>query len=115
MVSAMTGSIRRRGSASWELRVYAGTEPETGRRRYQTMTVRGNRADAERELGSLVARVAAVRSKGSGSSVGELLEAWVSTASVSWAPTTIRQTRSVIDRYVLPGLGGVRVGDVTPA
>ncbi len=102
----MTGSIRKRGTASWELRVYAGTGPDSGHRRYQTMTVRGNRADAERELGLLVARVAAVRATGSASSVGELLEAWFSTASVSWAPTTIRQTRSVIDRYVLPGLGG---------
>ncbi len=115
MVWAMAGSIRQRGSASWELRVYAGTVPETGRRRYQTMTVRGNRADAERELASLVARVVAVRAEGSGSSMGELLEAWFSTAAVSWAPTTIRQTRSVIDRYLLPRLGQVRIGDVTPA
>ena len=117
MVSAMTmtGSIRKRGTASWELRVYAGTDPETGRRRYQTKTVRGNRADAERELAALVARVAAIRATGSASSMGELLEAWFATAAVSWAPTTIRQTRSVIDRYLLPGLGNVRIGDVTPA
>lgn len=111
----MTGSIRKRGTASWELRVYAGTDPETGRRRYQTKTVRGNKADARRELKALVARVEAIRATGSDSPVSELLEAWVATAVVSWAPTTIRQTRSVIDRYLLPGLGHVRIGDVTPA
>jgi len=34
---------------------------------------------------------------------------------VSWAPTTTRQTRFVLDRYLRPHLGGQRVGDVTPA
>jgi integrase len=47
--------------------------------------------------------------------VSELLEAWFAVAAVSWAPTTVRQTRSVLDRYLHPHLGAVRVGDVTPA
>jgi hypothetical protein len=34
----------------WELRVYAGIDPDAGRRRYRTATVRGNRAGAERGL-----------------------------------------------------------------
>jgi len=44
-----------------------------------------------------------------------LLEAWFAAAAVSWAPTTVRQTRSVLDRYLHPHLGAYRVGDVTPA
>ena len=55
--------MRQRSSGSWELRVYAGVDPETRRRRYRTMTVRGSRAEAEREL---AARVAAVRADGAG-------------------------------------------------
>ena len=43
----MSGSIRPRGLASWELRVYSGTNPDTGKRRYRTATVVGNRSDAE--------------------------------------------------------------------
>lgn len=93
--------------------MYAGTDPQTGCRRYQTMTVRGNRAIADRALTAFVARVSASRASGSDSSMVELFEAWYVTAAVSWAPTTIRQTRSVLDRYLLPGLGRVRVGDVT--
>ena len=46
----MEGLIRQRGAASWELRVYAGIDPDAGRRRYRTATVRGNRAGAERGL-----------------------------------------------------------------
>jgi len=109
------GSIRQRGVASWELRVYAGIDPETGRRRYRTATVRGNRADAERGLARLIAEVRANRAIGAASTMSELLEAWFAIAAVSWAPTTVRQTRSVLDRYLHPQLGDQRVGEITPA
>ncbi len=56
------------------------------------MTVRANRAKAERELAAMVAAVRAEREVGVRSTVGELLEAWYAIASTGWAPTTIRQT-----------------------
>jgi hypothetical protein len=111
----MTGSIRKRGAAAWEIRVYAGIDPDTGKPRYRSATVHGNRADAERGLERFVAVASSVKAIGSSSAVSELLEAWFAIASVSWAPTTIRQTRSVLDRYLHPHLGGQRVGDVTSA
>src|ERR671918_14961 len=46
----MRGSLRQRSAGSFELRVYIGVDPTTGRRRYRSMTVRGNRGEAEREL-----------------------------------------------------------------
>ena len=95
--------------------MYAGIDPETRKRRYRTATVHGNRADAERGLSKLVAGVRSARMTGSAATMWELLEAWFAIASLSWAPTTIRQTRSVLDRYLHPHLGAHRVGDVTPA
>jgi hypothetical protein len=86
----MKGSLRQRGAASWELRVYAGTDPETRKRRYRTATVTGNRADAERALARLVADVQSDKTIGSASTVSELLEAWFAIACTSWAPTTTR-------------------------
>jgi hypothetical protein len=38
----MQGFIRQRGQ-SWELRVYLGTDPLTGRQRYANRSVRGPR------------------------------------------------------------------------
>ena len=107
--------MRQRASGSWELRVSAGTDPETGRRRYRTMTVRGTRAEAERELAALVASVRAQGVGGPGSSVSVLLERWFTVASRSWAPTTIRQTRSVLDRYLHPHIGSIPIGSLTAA
>ena len=79
------------------------------------MTVRGNRGEAERELAAMVASVRSGRAVGVRSPVSELLEAWFALASTGWAPTTTRQTRSVLDRYLHRQLGGLAVGEVTPA
>ncbi len=65
----MAGSMIQRSSGSWELRVYAGVDPETRRRRYRTKTVRGTQAEAERELAALLAAVRADGAGGAGSSV----------------------------------------------
>ena len=39
-MDAVRGSIRQRGSSSFELRVYWGTDPASGKRRWLTRTVR---------------------------------------------------------------------------
>ena len=80
-----------------------------------SVTVRGSRADGERELAAMVAAARATRAVGVRSTVSELLEAWFAVASTSWAPTTIRQTRSVLDCYLHPHLGSRAVGDIAPA
>ena len=98
----MQGSLRQRSTGSWELRVFIGRDPTSRRRIVRSVTVRGSRADAERELAAMVAAAQAERAVGVRSSVGELLEAWFAVASTGWAPTTIRQTRSVLDRYLHP-------------
>jgi len=111
----MDGSMRQRSAGSWELRVFAGRDPETGKRRYRTRTVRANRAEATRELAKMVREVRAIRQIGAGSPMSDLLEAWFAIAAASWAPTTVRQTRSVLDRYLHPHIGAVRVGELTTA
>ena len=111
----MRGSMRQRSAGSWELRVFIGVDPSTGRRRYRSVTVRGNRAEADRELAGMVAAARAVRDVGVRSRMSDLLEAWFAIASTTWAPTTIRQTRSVLDRYLHPHLGAGTVRDLTAA
>ena len=81
----MEGSIRQRSTGSFELSVFIGIDPDTHRRRYRSMTVRANRAEAERELAAMVAAVRAEREVGVRSTVGELLEAWYAIASTGWA------------------------------
>src|SRR5262245_54470110 len=49
-----TGHIRERTPGSFELRYSPGTDPATGKRRTATVTVRGSRKDAEKELRRLL-------------------------------------------------------------
>jgi integrase len=49
----MKGFMRQRG-ASWELRVYVGRDPVTGKQRYATRTVRGGKRAAQRVLTEMV-------------------------------------------------------------
>jgi len=45
-----TGHIRERSSGSYELRYSMGTYPATGKRKMATVTVRGSRKYADKEL-----------------------------------------------------------------
>jgi integrase len=107
--------MRQRSAGSWELRVFAGVDPDTGRRRYRSTTVRGSRADANgswrRWSPPSVPRATSV----CGHRSPNWLEAWFATAATTWAPTTVRQTRSVLDRYLHPHLGRIAIGDLTTA
>ena len=109
----MSGSIRQRGRNSWELRVYAGTDPETGRRRWLTRTVRGSRTHAQRELVSFAALANVALVVGARTTTGELLERWFAVNESNWARTTVKSTRSIIDHQLGPGLGHVLVRELT--
>ena len=111
----MQGSVRQRSIGSFELRVFTGVDPQTGKRCYRSKTVRGNRAEAERELAAMVDAVGRGPGVAARTTVGELLERWFAIAETGWAPTTIRQTRSVLDRYLHPHLGAYIVADLTTA
>ena len=111
----MKGSIRQRGSSSFELRVYVGTDPDTGKRRWITRTVRGTRADAQRELKVLAAHANVAPAVGAHTTVGELLDQWFARGRTGWSPTTVRNLGSIVERHLKPALGDVLVGDLTAA
>jgi hypothetical protein len=50
----MPGSMRQRGEESWQLRVHAGRDPITIRKRYIERTFRGNKRRASNALAALV-------------------------------------------------------------
>ena len=105
--------MRERRPGRWELRVYVGTDPGSGRRLYRTRTVHGNLGEAERELAAFSAVVTDRSVTGSAATVGELLERWFAVSAPGWSPATVRQTRSVLRCQLLPHVGDVRVGDLT--
>lgn len=88
------GHIRERGD-TFELRVSAGTDPATGRRRVVTRTVRGTRAKAEKELTKLLGELDEGAHRGPDATLGRLLDLWWENgtrgkreADKRWAPAT---------------------------
>lgn len=110
-----SGSLRERRPGVWELRVFVGSDPETGRPRQITKTVRAKtKREAREQLNDFRSKVRAdVPSDKAHYTVRYLLEEWYSQRSVSgWAPTTAYAARRVIDNYLVPELGDVRLKDL---
>lgn len=100
----MSGSIRQRSEGSWELRVFLGRDPVSGRRRYRTKTVRGGKRDAQRALAVMLSAVPASASTRS-MTVKDALERWFDHARAGLSPSTENVTRMIIDKHLDPAIG----------
>jgi integrase len=102
MLVAMAGSTRQRGKQSWEIRAFAGKDAETGKKRYVTRTVRGDRREAEVALGRLLAEIEDGQHAVRAGTVGELCERWYSHAAPDLSPAVAAEYRRLLDRRILP-------------
>lgn len=104
-MSAVAGSIRQRGKASWEIRAFAGKDVETGKKRYVTRTVRGTKRDAEVALGRLVGEIEDGQHAVRAGTVGELCERWYQHAAPDLSPAVAVEYRRLLDKRILPRWG----------
>ena len=109
----MKGYMRRRGP-SWELRVYLGRDPVSGRKRYATRSVRGSKRQAERVLRDMVSAAEAGVTHRAGATFGELCERWLAHASGHLAANTVVETRRILDSVLLSKLGDVPLAGLRP-
>ncbi len=102
--------IRKR-SDYWQVKVYAGRDPLTGKERYEYERARTKR-EAERVEAALKTKVAEGRHRGTAArTVADLVERWF-----EWrqgvkeiSPTTLQDYRLQIDRRIIPALGRIPV------
>ncbi len=111
------GSIRQRGKASFEIRIFVGIDSEMGKRGYLTRTVRGTRRDAEVELTKLLRQIDEGAIAPKSGSVGELVEAWYRLRLPTLSPPVSHNYRLIIDRKILSRWGStplrhIRVKDI---
>jgi integrase len=107
----MAGSMYRRPSGLWVLRVYAGRDPLTGKKVWRSRTVRGTKREAERELAAFVTEQPSAQAPAPSRTFGELLERWFEARSGDWSPSTAQQTRWVINGN-LKGLSDRKVASI---
>jgi hypothetical protein len=96
MVRGLAGHIERLSSGSWRVKVYAGTDPLTGRDIRFRKTCKTERA-AQIELGKLLEHATAGRQPDSDVTVARLLDQYVSTAEWDCPPGKSARTASTRD------------------
>lgn len=112
----MQGSIRQRGPSSWQVRVCTGRDPASGRYRYVSRTVEGNKRAAQRAAADLVNQVERGQAQPKRGSLATLLEKWMAHIEVQGrATSTLVRYRSAIKVNILPALGHVEVSKLNGA
>lgn len=100
----------------WELRVALGPDAVSGRSLVRSITVHGDRDDAQAALARWAAQADAVRAgrrAAPGVAVADLLERWLAAAH-GWRPATVAGYRSTVRALGRDPLGARRASQVTP-
>jgi integrase len=105
----VAGTKRERSKGVWELRVYLGRDPLTGKPRQLSRTYRGGAREAGKELSRLVADTADGRHGGSNATVAKLLDDWLEDAERRLSPVTMANYRHVVKTYLRKQLGSIRL------
>lgn len=110
----MRGSMRERSPGYWQLRVFEGTDPVSGKKRYRTRAFQGGKRAAQKELARFVAEVDGGTVAPARKSVGQLLEEWLAHIEhLGRSPSTLYNYRRLVEQ--LPeGFRSQSLGKVTP-
>jgi integrase len=111
-----TGHIRERSPGSWELRYSLGTDPATGDRRVVTITVKGDRRSAEKELRRLLRAVdTGEHVDPNRMTVKEWLTTWLENVRAGVAPKSHERYSEVVQNYLCPALGNLPLAKLAPS
>jgi integrase len=104
------------GDSSKELRVYAGIDPATKRKRWVSRTVRGSKRAARLALAELVTEVSKGRHRATEGTLSHLLDRWLEQGErLGRSPATLRTYRSYINANIVPALGHIELRKLSPA
>jgi integrase len=111
----MSGSIRRRGERSWELKFDLGADPLTGKRRSRYHSFKGTKRDAEAELVRLIASA----NRGdyvdpSKTTLADFLDRWETWAATQVSAKTLERYRELAAHHVRPHLGAAAIQKLKP-
>ena len=111
-----TGTIRPRSQDSFEIRYNLGKDPLTGKRKRGSVTVKGKRHEAERELrrilGTLDNNDYVEPNK---VTVREFLKQWLETIKAQVSPKTHESYAQIVDNFLIPTFGNHILPKLIPA
>ena len=114
----MKGTARKRGTGRWQIQVYAGADPHTGKDLRVTRTVvaphtRAGRKVVDQAIATLIVEVENGRIHvGEDPTLSQLLDRWVTARWPEWSPKTTAENRRQIRLKILPRMGKRRVSKI---
>ena len=111
----MAGQIIKRGDKNWIVRIFMGRDGN-GKRRYLNKTVRGTKKDANTYLSKTLTEISAGTFVESlPDTVEDYLKKWLETAAKPrLRENTYKEYEGLIQRYIKPKLGAMRLSDLRP-
>ena len=101
----MRGHITKRSEGSYSFVLDVGTDPATGRRKQQRVTVKGTKKDAEKRLGELIHQFDnGIFIRPGKTTLSEYLQRWIK--EYAWpnlSPRTAEGYEHIINRHLSPG------------
>jgi integrase len=107
------GRIEQIGPTTWRIRVSAGRDPATGRRRRPTKTFEGSQRQAEGELARMVAATG-VQPSTTSTTLADYLSGYFAPHAERLRPKTYRGYKREIDDHIVPFIGGMAMDKLTP-
>lgn len=109
----MAGQIIRRGEKTWVVRIFQGRD-ENGKRRYLNQTIHGTKKNAEKYLtAKLRDKDLGINIEPASESLDKYLEKWLQSVVRSRVrEATFDDYKYVLDRYVRPTLGAIKLCDI---
>jgi integrase len=112
----MRGHIEKRGKNSYSLAISMGRDVNTGKYKYQWVTVKGTKKEAEKRLSEVLNQIDnGIFIKPGKTTLAEYLERWLK--DYAWpnlAPRTAEGYESIIRQHVIPGIGNLPLTRLKP-
>jgi integrase len=111
-----TGHIRQRTPGSWEIRYSRGTDQATGKRLVGTVTMKGDRRAAEKELRRLLRAIdTGEHVDPTRMTVRQWLGTWLAANRDEVSPKSHERYSEIVENFLEPALGALPITKLAPA
>jgi len=111
----MRGHIVKRYKDSYTVVLHVGKDPATGKPKYQWISVKGTKKDAEKKLAELLHQLDTGNfTKPAKTTMGEYLERWISDYRPNLSPRGYERYIGIIKQHLIPALGSITLTQLRP-
>jgi len=112
----MRGHITKRGKNSYSIVISLGKDPTTGKYKYQWVSIKGTKKDAEKRLSELLHQLdTGTFMKPDKTTLREYLERWLKDyVKPNLSPRGFERYESIVRVHIIPSLGNIPLTQVKP-